>query len=115
MSWFKRKPKNRRTGHDHVLDVKLRSDHVRKTRMRLAAVALGLIFATVLGFYTVWQGGDWVLNRFVYENQAFAVQEIDIQTDGIIATSQLRRWAGVRIGENLLALDLSRIKRDLEM
>ena len=115
MSWFKRKPKNRRTGHEHVLDVKLRSDHVRKARMRLAAVALGLVFATVLGFYTVWQAGDWVLNRLIYENQAFAVQEIDIQTDGIIALSQLHRWAGVRIGENLLALDLSRVKRDLEM
>ena len=27
---------------------------------------------------------------------------------------QLRRWAGVKPGENLLALDLARVKRDLE-
>ena len=32
-----------------------------------------------------------------------------------MAPAQLRRWAGVKVGQNLLALDLSRVKRDLEM
>ncbi len=115
MRWFNRKPKNRRLGHEHVLDVKLRSDRARKIRMRVAALVLGFVFATLFGFYAVWQAGDWLLNRLVYENRAFAVQEIEIQTDGVIAPDQLRRWAGVKEGDNLLALDLSRVKRDLEM
>src|SRR6185436_10480908 len=42
-------------------------------------------------------------------------KEIDIQTDGVISIDQLRRWSGVKLGENLLALDLSRVKRDLEL
>lgn len=115
MNWFKRKPKNRRLGREHVLDVKLRSDQVRATRMRYAAIGLGLVFATVFGFYLIWRAGDWVLARLVYENKAFAVDEIQVQTDGVIAPDQLRHWSGVKLGVNLLALDLGRVKRNVEM
>lgn len=113
--WFRRKPKNRRLGREQVLDVKLRSSQVRATRTRMGAICLGVIFATVFGFYLVYRTGDWALNRCVYENKAFAIQDIDVQTDGVISADQLRRWAGVAPEENLLALDLARVKRDLEM
>lgn len=113
--WFKRKPKNRRLGRAQVLDVKLRSSQVRATRARLAAIALGTGFALVFGAYLLYRAGGWVLDRFVYENKAFAIQHVDVQTDGAISVDQLRRWAGVRVGENLLALDLARVKRDLEL
>lgn len=49
------------------------------------------------------------------ENAAFAIHQLDVQTDGVIAVEQLRRWAGVRLENNLLALDLGRVKRDLEL
>jgi hypothetical protein len=113
--WFKRKPRNRRLGREQVLDVKLRSSQVRAARTRMTAVSLGAIFAAVFGLYLLYRTGDWALNRLVYENRAFAIEEIDVQTDGVISVDQLRRWAGVRPGENLLALDLARVKRDLEM
>ena len=113
--WFKRKPKNRRLGREQVLDVKLRSSQVRAARTRMTAVSLGAVFATVFGLYLVYRGGEWLLNRLVYENKAFALENIDAQTDGVISADQLRRWAGVKPEENLLALDLGRVKRDLEM
>jgi cell division septal protein FtsQ len=113
--WFKRKPKNRRLGREQVLDVKLRSSQVRAARTRMTAVSVGTIFATVFGLYMLYRSGEWALNHFVYQNKAFAATEIDVQTDGIISVDQLRRWAGVRPNENLLALDLARVKRDLEM
>jgi cell division septal protein FtsQ len=112
--WLRRKPKNRRLGREYVLDVKLRSSQVRAARLRLATVTLSVVFASVLGTYLLWRGGTWALNRLVYENPAFAIQQVDIQTDGVLAVDKLRRWAGVRPGQNLLALDLARIKRDLE-
>jgi cell division septal protein FtsQ len=115
LSWFKRKRKNRRLGREHVLDVKLRSSQVRVARTRMVAVALGAVFATVFGLYVVWRSGQWALDRLVYENAAFDIQEIDVQTDGIISVDQLRRWMGVRTGQNLFALDLARVKRDLEL
>jgi cell division septal protein FtsQ len=113
--WFDRKPKNRRLGREYVLDVKLRSSQVRAARARLAAMTLGVVFATVFGAYVLWRGGQWTLDRLIYQNPAFAIQQIDLQTDGVIAVDQLRRWAEVRPGENLLGLDLARVKRDLEL
>jgi cell division protein FtsQ len=113
--WLNNKQRNRRLRRGHVLDVKLRSGKVRATRVRLVSVALGVTFGTFFGLYLLWRAGEWALDRLVYENQTFAIKQIDIQTDGVIAADQLRRWAGVRLGENLLALDLARVKRDLEL
>lgn len=112
---FDRKQKNRRLNRVHVLDVKLRSDQVRKTRLRIGALALGALFGTLFGAYVLWRSGEWVLNRLVYENPAFAIKEVEVQTNGTISVDQLRRWANVRPGENLMALDMARVKRDLEM
>ena len=113
--WFRRTQKNRRLNRGHVLDVKLRSDQVRATRTRLAVLALGVAFGTFLGLYLLWRTGDWALDRLVYENRTFAIQQIEVQTDGVIAPDQLRLWARVKPGDNLLALDLARVKRDLEL
>ena len=113
--WFRGKPKNRRLGREQVLDVKLRSSQVRAARTRLTAISLGAVFAAVFGLYLVYRVGDWALDCLVYQNKAFAIEEIDVQTDGAIAVDQLRRWAGVKLEENLLALDLWRVKRDLEL
>ena len=113
--WFRREQKNRRLDRGHVLHVKLRSDRVRATRTRLAAIALGVTFGTVFGLYLLWRTGEWALDKFVYENSTFAIQSIEVQTDGVIAPEQLRRWSGVKSGANLIALDLAAVKRNLEL
>jgi cell division septal protein FtsQ len=113
--WSKRKPKNRRQSRAHVLDVKLRSDQVRATRMRLATAAFALIFGTLFGLYLFWCAGEWALDKFVYENTNFAIRQIDVQTDGRIPGDEVRRWSGVKYGQNLIALDLAAVKRNLEL
>jgi hypothetical protein len=113
--WFKRKTRNRRLRQARVLDVKLRSSQVRKARTRLAVIATGLSLGTLFGLYLLWHAGAWALNRFVYANPSFAIQQINVSTDGVISPDQLRRWSGVKSGENLLALDLARVKRALEL
>ena len=114
--WFKREQnKNRRLHRHHVLDVKLRSDHVQATRLRLGLLALIVPLVTVLALYLVWRIGEATLNAFVYDNADFAIQQIDVQTDGVIAPEQLRRWTGVKPGANLIALDLAAVKRNLEL
>jgi cell division septal protein FtsQ len=113
--WFKRGPKNRRLSRKHVLDVKLRSRQVRAMRLRLGAVALAVTFGTVFGLYLFWRAGDWALDKFVYENSEFAIRHIDVHTDGVIAPGQLRRWSGVKRGENLMALDLASVRRNLAL
>ena len=115
--WFwKKKSRNRRLDRrTELLDVKLRSAKLRSIRMRWGAIALGVSFGTIFGLYLIWRTGEWAMNRFIYENSEFAIQKIDMQTDGEIAVDQLCRWAGVKPGENLFALDLARVKRDLEL
>lgn len=113
--WYKRKQKNRRLHRGHVLDVKLRSDQVRATRARMATIACGGLFGTVLGLYLLWCAGAWALDTFVYRNSTFAIRTIDVRTDGVIAPEQLRQWSGVKPGANLVALDLAAVKRNLEL
>lgn len=112
---LKRKPKNRRFGRGHVLDVKLRTREVRAARIRLLSTALAVSVGTVVGLYLLWRGGEWALDQFVFKNDVFAIRELDVQTDGGIPVEQLQKWAGVKKGDNLLALDLARVKRDLEL
>src|SRR5260370_23798635 len=67
------------------------------------------------GLLLVWRRGEWMVRRFVYENLGFAIHQLDVQTDGAIALEQLRSWAGVKLEDNLFALDLARVQRDLEL
>ena len=113
--WFNRKAKNRRFERGNVLDVKLRTKEVRAARLRLATAAVGLSLGTVIGLYLLWRAGAWALDQFVFKNDAFAIRELEIRTDGSIPLEHLRRWAGVKPGDNLLALDLNRVKSDLEL
>lgn len=98
-----------------MLDVKGRSGPVRALRLRMAAGALAISAGVVLFLFVAWKGGEYALDRFVYSNPSFAIDRLDIQSDGIIPVEQLRTWANVKRGDNLLALDLARIKRDLEL
>jgi cell division septal protein FtsQ len=113
--WSKRKRKNRRFGRTRVLDVKLSSAQRRQARLRKLALLLGTASCLLAGFLVVWRGGEWLLQRFVYENSAFAIHHLEVQTDGVISLQQLRHWAGVKLQDSLLALDLARVKRDLEL
>ncbi|MBU6408891.1 MAG: FtsQ-type POTRA domain-containing protein [Verrucomicrobia bacterium] len=112
--WHKQQ-KNRRFRRGHVLDVKLRSDRARAARTRLAwasAIATGV---TLLLLVLLCRGGEWALQKLVYQNSAFAIQVVLVQTDGSLGTAELQRWAGVKTGENLIALDLASVRRNLEL
>jgi len=113
--WLRRKSKNRRFERKHVLDVKLRSSQRRRLRLRRVVLVSGCIVLTAIGGFGLWRGGEWALGRLLYENAAFAIHHLNVETDGVIAREQIRRWAGVRLEDNLLALDLERVKRDLEL
>jgi len=83
--------------------------------MRIATTAFAIVVGASISVLLAWRGSEWALQEFVWNNTAFNIRQIDIQTDGIIPLEQIRMVAGVKEGDNLLALDLSRIKRDLEL
>ena len=113
--WFRRKRKNRRLSRGRVLDVKLRSSQVRAARTRMVLILLLVPACTVFGLYLLWRMGEWTLDKFVYENSEFAIQQIEVRTDGVIVPDQLRRLSLVKLGENLIKLNLAEVKRNLEL
>jgi cell division septal protein FtsQ len=113
--WFLKKPKNRAFERRRVLDVKVTRRQAARQRVRVATLAAGFSLGTVFVLFLLWRCGTWGMDYFIYTNKAFAIHEIDIKTDGVLSTEQLGRWAGVKRQQNLFALDLARVKRDLEL
>ena len=101
--------------NENVLRVKLRTDQLRAERTRFAMQVLTVLFGAAVVIFLGWRGVDWAVREFVTENPAFATKKIDLQTDGVLTAEALRKWGRVRVGENLMSLDLSLIKRDLEL
>lgn len=113
--FFNRKRRNRRHWRSHVLEVKLSTSQRREHRTRRLVwlfVCSAIFFGAVYGG---WRGIGALIERWVYNNEAFAITKLEIETDGVLAAEQLRSWAGVRPNANLMRLDLARVKRDLEM
>src|ERR1051325_1073354 len=113
--FLKRKRKNRRLARDYVLDVKLSASQRRQNRLRRLTLFLGTLLVLLVTLFIAWRGGELLLRRLVFENPVFAIRTLHIETDGVLSTEQLRTWAGVKLGENLLALDLARVERDLKL
>jgi hypothetical protein len=113
--FLRRKEKNRRLGRERILEVKLSSQQVRSTRYRAVGIVLSLLCGGLFVFFGVWRGGDWLLRKALFENSAFAIEQVEVQTDGVLLPESIQRWSSARVGDNLLALDLVRVKRDLEL
>jgi hypothetical protein len=113
--FFKRKTRNRRFQRHHILDVKLSAIQRRRSRLRRLVLFAGMCVSVFAGLLIVWRGGEWLMRRGLYENRAFAIHQLNVETDGVLSREQIRSWAGVRLTDNLLALNLARVKRDLEL
>src|SRR5690349_18812818 len=111
----RRKTKNRRFERDSVLEVKMHSKHVRAARMRWVSRTLAWSLGMGLAIFGIWRGTDWAVDEFVYRNPTFSIQEIDVQTDGLLSREQLREWTGVKPGDNLFAVDLQNVRRFLRL
>jgi hypothetical protein len=107
--------KSRKFERQRKLEVRSRSKPLQALRLRMAASALAISAGIVACLLVCWKGGELLLERYVYTNPALAVRHVQIMTDGIIPTDRIAGWANVKDGENLLRLDLARIKRDLEL
>jgi cell division septal protein FtsQ len=113
----RRKTTSRRAiEHDEWLEVEnpLDLDKDKDKRKRFLNSVLGVFIALAVAVAVFWVGGWLVLERLIYRNEAFAISQIQVQTDGILSAEAIRGWSGVRSGDNLLGLDLMRVKRNLE-
>lgn len=113
--WFRRKSRNRKNDRENVLEVKMRSRTARSARVRVITAAVAIVGGTALGLLVIWHAYQIALQHLVYRNDAYAIRRLELRHQGRLRPEQIRRWAGVQPGQNLLALDLDHIQRDLEL
>ncbi len=114
MWFFRRKPVNRRVERRNGLQVRVRTDVARaQTAHRVGRIFLS-VGGTLLALFIFWRGGEWVLHNYLFDDQSYGLRQVDIQTDGLLTADEIQRRARVKLGQNLVGLDLARIKRDLE-
>jgi cell division septal protein FtsQ len=79
------------------------------------ATVVGMVGGMAVGLLVIWQVYEWALQRFVYENETYTIRRVELRHGGRLKPEAIRRWADVHPGQNLLALDLDRVRQDLEM
>ena len=80
-------------------------------------IALWMLFlAIVVSVYFLGKTTlDLLLEKTVYTNQMFTVRSVDVRVFGGVSKERVLEFLDVKIGEdNLMALDLRRIKTRLE-
>lgn len=115
MGLFKANKNARKKEKRAALTVKKRGGEERARRVRFVATLFGFSVSLFLLTLFGWKGVEFAMREAVYKNPRLAIDRIDIETDGVLSPEKIREWARVNKGENLLGLDLSRIKRDLEL
>jgi cell division septal protein FtsQ len=93
----------------------MRTREARRARKRLIAAALILATGVAGSLYGLWVAGQWVVDELVFRNPAFAVRQLEIDTGQRLPAEMVLSWSGIRRGDNLIQLDLDRVKHRLEL
>lgn len=113
--WPKRKERSTKPMRGATLEVRRRAQAGREAPWRAMATVVGMVGGMAVGLLVVWQVYEWALQRFVYENDTYTIRRVELRHGGRLKPEVIRRWADVHPGQNLLALDLDRVRQDLEM
>ena len=114
--FFRRTQRRRPPKRRAPLAVRLRVGPGRRTRWRNVFLALLLAAVATGGLYVTGRAWTTARREFVEDSPFFALRNLEIFTEGHwITPEQVQGWIAVQLGENLLQLDLARIKHDLEV
>jgi len=98
----------------NILHTTTRKRHSRKQVMQAVAwssIVLAMLVAVGIGLHF---GLNLLLNRALYTNPRYVLNEIEIEPRGHFSSHQIRQAAGLEPGQNLWTLNLPQIRRDLE-
>jgi cell division septal protein FtsQ len=105
----------RRKRNQYLLDVKVQTEGRLRHRLRWVLAILVTLVFVALGIYGLYRLVGFSAAKLVHENPRFAITQIIVEDDGALTAKQVTAFAGVAVGQNLLSLDLDRVRRNLEM
>ncbi len=108
-------PNRRKRKSQYLLDVKIHRRGAMQKNLRVGSGLLALSVLLVILGYGLYRGGRWVADRLIFENQRYAIAEIEVQNKGVLEPSVITQFAEVHVGQNLWAVDLDRAQHNLEM
>jgi cell division protein FtsQ len=108
----RRKPRRNRA-RESVLRAAARALESRRASRRRWGLWTVILLGTAALLAGLVLGGNLVWHRCFLENDYFAIRDIDITTDGSLAASLVREYAGVREGMNLFAVRPATIRSNL--
>jgi cell division protein FtsQ len=120
MSFFSSSTSNRRIKHGrekravNLLEVSTRPARENRLQIRrsFSSVFKVLLLLGLIGGAAF--GGRGLLNRFVWENPAYALADIRVSTDGLLTRAQVLEMLEVWEGKSIFTVDVARMKSDLD-
>jgi cell division protein FtsQ len=100
---------------EYLLDVKVQTRGRALARLRLTVVVIVAVSVLVMTCYGLYHLVKSSADRLVFNNPRFAIQQIVVDNDGVLTPERVAQFGGVQVGQNLLSLDLSQVRNNLEM
>jgi len=105
----------KKSREQYLLDVKVPTQGRLRQRLSWLAAVLVAVVVVALTCYGLYRLLMFSITKLVYGNPRFAIAQICVDTDGVLAPQQVVQLAGVSVGQNLFALDLHQVRRNLAM
>lgn len=113
--WGRSQRNVRKSRRADVLRVRAEARGGRFTPGRIVAALLLAGLLTLAG-HTAGRGWAMLRDEVILPPRVFGVRVVEVFPEPTwLSRAEVVRWTGVRAGDNLLTLDLDRIKRDLEL
>ncbi|MEO6848053.1 MAG: FtsQ-type POTRA domain-containing protein [Chthoniobacterales bacterium] len=106
-----RQPASRK--NQHLLDVKVRSRTARKQRNRRINKVFLFFFILAIVVVGGYFGSTHLLNRFFFQNPAYALLHLDVELDGTMNREEFLKETGIKEGSNIFSINLANVEARL--
>lgn len=104
---------NRRRGPqtDRVLHARIRTRAAVSKALRTGFLALVVLLAVGSAAWGVWAGGSALISKFFINNPEYAVEAVEVLSDGPLDRDKILAMAGLSVGQNIFLADLHGARR----
>lgn len=116
MGWFKKEEKrtNVRKRRGSALQVTARANAKGRDRVHKVGAVLLILVALAGSVWAAVSGVARAGDHLFSQNARYIISRIDITSSGTLSPAHLREYAGVSEGQNLFAINIQQIIRNLE-